>query len=115
MNLVETVRNIWAIEDLRRRVLFITSSYPEPDFAALGIFVKEHARAVARHAEVAVLHLDRSERVKRIHFDDRGLTRHQVRAIALVDLCSYFHEPGFDHVHNRPSGRYLIAGAILGM
>ena len=55
---------------MRRRVLFLTSSYPEPDFAALGIFVKEHARAVARHAEVAVVHLDRSERVRRIHCDE---------------------------------------------
>ena len=55
---------------MRRRVLFVTSSYPEPDFPQLGIFVKEHARAAARHADVAVLHLDRSEKVRGIQFDE---------------------------------------------
>jgi glycosyltransferase involved in cell wall biosynthesis len=43
----------------RRKVLFVTASYPTPDQPLLGIFVKEHARAAASHADVAVLHLDR--------------------------------------------------------
>ena len=42
------------------RVLFLTTSYPSAGAPATGIFVHEHARAVAPHAEVAVLHLDRS-------------------------------------------------------
>src|SRR6266566_9737717 len=44
----------------RVRVLFLTTSYPSAGAPATGIFVHEHARAVAPHAEVAVLHLDRS-------------------------------------------------------
>jgi glycosyltransferase involved in cell wall biosynthesis len=42
------------------RVLFLTTSYPSPAEPASGVFVEEHARAAAEHAEVAVLHLDRS-------------------------------------------------------
>jgi glycosyltransferase involved in cell wall biosynthesis len=42
------------------RALFVTTGYPTPSSPAGGIFVREHARAVAPHAEVAVLHLDRS-------------------------------------------------------
>ena len=37
----------------------MTSSYPTPERPIDAIFVKEHARAAAQHAEVAVLHLDR--------------------------------------------------------
>lgn len=45
-----------------RRVLFITASFPTPEFPALGIFVQEHARAAAAAGcEVAVLHLDRAD------------------------------------------------------
>jgi glycosyltransferase involved in cell wall biosynthesis len=44
------------------KVLFVTASYPTPDEHAVGIFVKEHARAAAAaHCDVAVLHLDRSD------------------------------------------------------
>jgi glycosyltransferase involved in cell wall biosynthesis len=50
------------------RVLFITTSYPTEAAPVAGVFVKEHARAAAEHAEVAVLHLDRSH-------DHRGLPR----------------------------------------
>ena len=39
----------------------MTASYPTPEHALLGIFVKEHARAVAAHYDVAILHLDRSD------------------------------------------------------
>jgi glycosyltransferase involved in cell wall biosynthesis len=42
------------------KVLFLTTSYPTPEAPAAGIFVEEHARAAAAHAEVAVLHLRRS-------------------------------------------------------
>ena len=52
------------------RVLFLTSSYPVPEFQQLGIFVREHARAASRHAEVAVAHLDRSDAVRAIHVED---------------------------------------------
>lgn len=41
------------------KVLFLTSSYPTPEAPVAGIFVQEHARAAALHAEVAVIHLDR--------------------------------------------------------
>lgn len=40
-------------------VLFLTFTYPTPESPASGVYVKEHARAAARHANVAVVHLDR--------------------------------------------------------
>jgi glycosyltransferase involved in cell wall biosynthesis len=43
----------------RPRVLFVTTSYPTEEEPATGVFVLEHARAAARHADVAVLHLER--------------------------------------------------------
>ena len=43
----------------RPKVLFVTASYPTPESRTSGIFVREHARAAARHADVAVLHLHR--------------------------------------------------------
>lgn len=49
----------------RPRVLFLTTSYPSEDAPATGVFVREHARAVSPHAEVAVLHLDRRHGVPR--------------------------------------------------
>lgn len=52
------------------KVLFLTSSYPVPEFPQLGIFVREHARAASRHADVAVAHIERSEAVRRIHVED---------------------------------------------
>ncbi|HEY4413611.1 MAG TPA: glycosyltransferase [Gaiellaceae bacterium] len=54
----------------RPRVLFITTSYPSDEAPATGVFVLEHARAAARHAEVAVLHLDRRH-------DARGISIHR--------------------------------------
>lgn len=39
----------------------MTSSYPTAERPIDAIFVKEHARAAARHADVAVVHLDRIE------------------------------------------------------
>ena len=47
------------------RVLFITTSFPSADGPAIGVFVLEHARAVAPHAEVAVIHLDRRHDARR--------------------------------------------------
>jgi glycosyltransferase involved in cell wall biosynthesis len=52
------------------KVLFLTASYPVPEHPLLGIFVKEHARAAARHAEVAVAHIDRDDDANRIHVAD---------------------------------------------
>jgi glycosyltransferase involved in cell wall biosynthesis len=43
------------------KVLFLTSSYPTAERPIDAIFVKEHARAAAQHAEVAVVHLDRTD------------------------------------------------------
>jgi glycosyltransferase involved in cell wall biosynthesis len=43
------------------KVLFVTASYPTVDGPAVGIFVKEHARAAAEHNEVAIIHLERAE------------------------------------------------------
>lgn len=40
-------------------VLFMTTAYPTPEAPVAGVFVKEHARAAAQHADVAVVHLDR--------------------------------------------------------
>ena len=40
-------------------VLFLTFTYPTPEDPTAGIFVREHARAAARHANVAVVHLHR--------------------------------------------------------
>lgn len=42
------------------RVLFLTASYPSADGPAIGIFVKEHARAAAEYCDVAVVHLERA-------------------------------------------------------
>jgi colanic acid/amylovoran biosynthesis glycosyltransferase len=42
------------------KVLFLTASYPVPEHPLLGIFVKEHARAVSPHCDLAVVHLDRN-------------------------------------------------------
>jgi glycosyltransferase involved in cell wall biosynthesis len=53
-----------------QRVLFLTASYPTPAGPALGVFVKEHARAAAEHCEVAVVHLDRDD-VSRILVEER--------------------------------------------
>ena len=50
----------------RPRVLFVTTSYPSVEAPATGVFVLEHARAAARHADVAVLHLDRRHDVRGI-------------------------------------------------
>lgn len=50
----------------RPRVLFITSSYPTSEHPAFGVFVLEHAHAVAPYAEVAVIHLERRDDVRRV-------------------------------------------------
>jgi glycosyltransferase involved in cell wall biosynthesis len=52
------------------KVLFLTASYPVPEHPLLGIFVKEHARAAALHADVAVAHLDRAPDVRGIRLAD---------------------------------------------
>jgi glycosyltransferase involved in cell wall biosynthesis len=54
------------------KVLFLTSSYPVPEFPVLGIFVREHARAASRHAEVAVAHIERTEGARAIRVEDGG-------------------------------------------
>jgi glycosyltransferase involved in cell wall biosynthesis len=50
-------------------VLFVTAAYPTPDEHAVGVFVKEHARAVAPFCDVAVIHLDRTD-TRRIQVDE---------------------------------------------
>ena len=62
------------------KVLFLTSSYPVREHPWLGIFVREHARAVAPHAEVAVALLDRSEGARTIHIEDADDEFRAVRA-----------------------------------
>ena len=37
----------------------MTTAYPTPESPVAGVFVKEHARAAAEHADIAVVHLDR--------------------------------------------------------
>ncbi len=37
----------------------MTTAYPTPESPVAGVFVKEHARAAALHADIAVVHLDR--------------------------------------------------------
>ena len=37
----------------------MTTAYPTPESPVGGVFVKEHARAAALHADIAVVHLDR--------------------------------------------------------
>jgi len=63
------------------RVLFLTSSYPVPEHPWLGIFVREHARAAAAHAEVAVALLDRREDIRSIRVDDADGEFRAVRAV----------------------------------
>lgn len=49
------------------RILFLTTAYPSDESPAAGVFVLEHARAAAAHAEIAVVHLDRRH-------DSRGIS-----------------------------------------
>lgn len=51
------------------KVLFVTASYPTPEEPLLGVFVKEHARAAAEYADVAVVHLDRAA-VRSLHVQE---------------------------------------------
>jgi glycosyltransferase involved in cell wall biosynthesis len=46
------------------RVLFVTTAYPTPESPVSGIFVREHALAASAHADVAVLHLERTPGVR---------------------------------------------------
>jgi glycosyltransferase involved in cell wall biosynthesis len=65
------------------RVLFVTTSWPTEESPVDGVFVREHARAVASFADVRVLHLHRAPgRLERIGDDPpawrlgyRGLPR----------------------------------------
>jgi hypothetical protein len=43
-----------------RRVLFVSEHYPTPEQPTTAIFVQEHARAAALHADVAIVHLERT-------------------------------------------------------
>jgi glycosyltransferase involved in cell wall biosynthesis len=66
----------------RPRVLFLTTSFPSAEAPATGAFVLEHARAVAPHAEVVVLHLDRRHGARGIsvrHDDDGEFPTWRVR------------------------------------
>jgi glycosyltransferase involved in cell wall biosynthesis len=52
------------------KVLFLTSAYPVPEYPVVGIFVKEHARAAATGAEVAIAHLHRDPNVRGLRVED---------------------------------------------
>lgn len=52
------------------KILFLTASYPVPELPVLGVFVREHARAAARHAEVAIAHIDRNRGVRAIRVEE---------------------------------------------
>jgi len=72
--------------------MFLTSSYPVPEFPQLGIFVREHARAAARHAEVAVAHIDRTDAVRSIRVEqgtDEAFRSVRVRYPASPAALSY--------------------------
>jgi glycosyltransferase involved in cell wall biosynthesis len=55
----------------RPQVLFVTEHYPTPDQPATAVFVREHARAAALHADVTVIHL-RRERGRTVPSVERG-------------------------------------------
>lgn len=81
------------------RVLFVTTSYPSEDSPAAGVFVLEHARAAARHADVAVLHLDRRR-------DARGISvRREDGAELPLWRASYPYRPTALSV-----GAHVVAG-----
>jgi glycosyltransferase involved in cell wall biosynthesis len=44
----------------------MTAAYPTADARTSGIFVREHARAAASHADVAIVHLHRTDGVRRL-------------------------------------------------
>jgi glycosyltransferase involved in cell wall biosynthesis len=48
----------------KRRVLFISPWYPSRVYPSLGPFVREHAKAAGRFAEVQVLHLTSDRRIR---------------------------------------------------
>ena len=117
------------------KVLFLTSSYPVPEHPWLGIFVREHARAVAPHAEVAVALLDRSDDVRGIHVEDDADTeftavrvRYPARpaplsylsnvvaaALAYARLRRRGFEPDVIHAHFFLAGAPAVAlGKLLG-
>jgi glycosyltransferase involved in cell wall biosynthesis len=77
-------------------VLFLTTNWPHPDLPVDGIFVREHARAAALHADVAVLHLARTS--------GRGFA--EVEPIA-------GEEPPTWRIHYRRFGKPLSLGAFV--
>lgn len=84
----------------RPRVLFITTSYPTAEAPATGVFVLEHARAVAGHVDVAVLHLDR---------------RHDVRSISISrDESSEFPTWRARYPY-RPTSLSIVAHVVAGL
>jgi glycosyltransferase involved in cell wall biosynthesis len=74
------------------KVLFLTASYPTQEDPLLAIFVKEHARAAAAHAEIAVVHLDRSSTALLAisHADDEEFPTWRVRYPRRPQPLSYF-------------------------
>jgi L-malate glycosyltransferase len=79
------------------KVLFVTTNYPRPESPIDGIFVREHARAAAAHAEVGVLHLLR----------ERG-TRGLAELVRVED-----EEPPAWRIRYRRFGRPLSYAAFL--
>lgn len=114
------------------RVLVLSSSFPTPEDPLLGIFVLEFARAVAPHADIAVVHLERRDDVRgvsvvrdetaefptwhaRYPSGPKGvsLVLHAAAAVAGVRAArrSGF-EPDLVHAHFLPAA---LPGAFLGL
>lgn len=51
------------------RVLCLTTSYPTAAEPVSGIFVREHVEAAREHADIEVVHLQRTESVRRIEIE----------------------------------------------
>jgi glycogen synthase len=84
------------------KVLFLTTSYPTEAAPVAGVFVKEHALAAAEHADVAVLHLDRSH-------DHRGKPR--LARVAGEELPTWRATYGWTPVPVSTASHFAVAAA----
>lgn len=50
-------------------VLFLTSWYPVPEYPTHGIFIRNHAKALAHYSNVIVLYVYSSEEIKEVTFE----------------------------------------------
>jgi glycosyltransferase involved in cell wall biosynthesis len=71
------------------RVLVLTTSYPTPEAPVAGIFVREHVEAARPHCDPTVVHLERSDAVRRVEverFDEGWRVRYPHRPATLWHL-----------------------------